>query len=102
MMLEDVVRATISSVDTFSQSTGRRLRPYQLEAARAIVRSVVHGEGHTFTLMFARQTGKNETSAQIEAYLLALFTAGGGSIVKAAPSFKPQLITSILRLKNTL
>jgi len=52
--------------------------------------------------MFARQMGKNETSAQLEAYLMALHARRGGCIVKAAPSFKPQVINSILRLKATL
>lgn len=52
--------------------------------------------------MFARQMGKNETSAQLEAFLLARHAETGGSIVKAAPSFKPQIITSLLRLKEVL
>jgi hypothetical protein len=85
-----------------SATTGRKLRPYQAECARAIARSVLRGEGKTFTVMLARQMGKNETSAQLEAYLLTRFSRCGGTIVKAAPSFKPQLITSMLRLKETL
>lgn len=52
--------------------------------------------------MFARQMGKNETSAQLEAFLMTLFAGHGGTIVKAAPSFKPQIINSLLRLKETL
>ena len=52
--------------------------------------------------MFARQMGKNETSAQLEAYLLRLYAHAGGSLVKAAPSFKPQLVTSMLRLQSAL
>jgi hypothetical protein len=46
--------------------------------------------------------GKNELSAQIEAYLMSLYSKEGATIVKAAPSFKPQLVNSILRLKSTL
>ncbi len=46
------------------------LRPYQAEAGRAIVRSVMHGEGRSFSVEIARQGGKNELSAQIEAMLL--------------------------------
>ncbi|HLJ68822.1 MAG TPA: hypothetical protein VKX16_15815, partial [Chloroflexota bacterium] len=79
-----------------------RLRWYQAECGRAIARSVVRREGKVFTVMFARQMGKNETSAQLEAYLLALFAARGGMIVKAAPSFKPQIINSLLRLRSVL
>ena len=63
---------------------------------------MVRVEGKTITVMFARQMGKNETSAQIDAYLLALYARHGGSLGKAVPSFKPQIINSILRLKETL
>jgi len=92
----------LSDIERFSLAGPRPLRPYQVECARAVVRSVVRAEGKTITVMVARQMGKNETSAQIEAYLLALYARHGGSVVKAAPSFKPQIINSILRLKETL
>ncbi|MFI5267407.1 MAG: hypothetical protein ACHQ7M_08530, partial [Chloroflexota bacterium] len=81
---------------------GRPLRPYQLLAARAIVRSVLQGEGRTFTVMMARQMGKNELSAHVEAYLLFVHRVAGGTVVKAAPTFKPQLINSKMRLERVL
>jgi hypothetical protein len=90
------------TIAEFSEMLGMPLRPYQLTCAEAIVRSVLARDGRIFTVMFARQMGKNELSAQIEAYLLWHFRATGGTIVKAAPSFRPQLITSLLRLKRTL
>lgn len=92
----------LADIDAFTQATRTPLRHYQLECARAIVDSVARGDGKIFTVMFARQMGKNETSAQIEAYLMARYADGGGNIVKAAPAFKPQVIASILRLKATL
>ncbi len=95
-------RRLLDDVEPFSRATGRALRQYQAECARAIVRSVIAGDGRIISVMFARQMGKNETSAQIEAYLLALYAGRGGTIVKAAPSFKPQLVTSMLRLKEVL
>jgi hypothetical protein len=94
--------ALFSDVSTFSRTAHRPLRSYQAECARAVARSVLHREGKVITIMFGRQMGKNETSAQIEAYLLALHAQRGGTIVKAAPSFKPQIVNSILRLKETL
>ena len=100
--LSPSTRRLLTDIEPFARSAGRALRPYQAECARAVIRSVVAGDGRIFTIMFARQMGKNETSAQIEAYLLALFARRGGSIIKAAPSFKPQLVTSMLRLKDTL
>lgn len=52
--------------------------------------------------MMARQGGKNELAAHIEAYLLNLYQRRGGQIVKASPTFKPQTINSIMRLCDRL
>jgi len=81
---------------------GRTLRAYQLEIARAILDSVDQGLGLTFTVMMARQTGKNELSAIVEANLLCRCAQTGGTIVKAAPTFSPQLLISKERLEQTL
>jgi len=78
------------------------LRPYQLEVARAVARAVIDGQGLTFTVLFPRQAGKNELSAQLEAFLLYRWSRRGGSVVKAAPTFRPQLVTSLLRLERML
>jgi len=79
-----------------------RLRPYQLEIARAIADSVVHRKGLTFSVEIARQGGKNELSAQLEVLLLTLFFTRGGNAVKCSPTFKPQTVISMLRLKERL
>jgi len=55
-----------------------------------------------FTVMMARQMGKNELSAQLEAYLLYMHQSRGGQIIKAAPTFKPQLVESKKRLERVL
>ncbi len=78
------------------------LRPYQTEIGRAILDSVLHGRGRTFTVEIARQGGKNELSAQMEMLLLTLFSVKGGNLVKAAPTFDPQVRISISRLKERL
>src|SRR5205823_14702417 len=82
----------------------RRLRPYQLEVARAVARSVIDGQARgpapTFTVLFPRQAGKNELSAQLEAFLLFRYQEAGGSMVKVAPTFRPQIVTSLLRLEQ--
>jgi len=81
----------------------RPLRGYQLEVARAIVDSVLHKRGLEFAVMFPRQSGKNETQAQVEAYLLNLFQrVRGAQIVKASPTWKPQSINAMDRLKMVL
>ncbi|MCS6801754.1 MAG: hypothetical protein RMM58_01300 [Chloroflexota bacterium] len=74
------------------------LHPYQREPLRAILRSVLRREGHTFSIMMSRQAGKNELSAQLEVGLLVRFAARGGDGVKASPTFRPQTLTSLARL----
>jgi hypothetical protein len=78
------------------------LRPYQLEAARAIAASVRGRLGRTITVEIARQGGKNELSAQVEAVLLAARAFAGAESVKCAPTFRPQLTVSRLRLWKRL
>ena len=98
-----LLKKLLTDVGLFSRFVLRRpLRPYQLEPARAILDSVLHRKGLTFTVMMARQAGKNELSAQIEVYLLNLFQRAGGNIVKCAPTFKPQIVNSKLRLEQAL
>ncbi len=80
----------------------QRLRPYQLEAAHAILKSVLRNRGLTFTVEMARQGGKNELSAQLELLLLTLNRSPGGNLIKAAPTYMPQLLNSIFRLKDRL
>ena len=74
------------------------LRPYQREAARAIFESVRDRRGHSITVEIARQGGKNELSAQLETLLLALHAVRDAEAVKCAPTFRPQLAVSRLRL----
>ena len=49
-----------------------------------------------------RQAGKNQLSAHLEAFLLARRQKFGGSLVKCAPTFRPQVLTSIARLQRLL
>jgi len=74
------------------------LRRYQRQVAAAILESVEDGLGRTITVEIARQGGKNELAAQIEALLLASHVHGGGEIVKCAPTRLPQLSVSMRRL----
>lgn len=98
-----VAKRLLSDIRLFSRLVVRReLRSYQLEPARAILDSVLNQKGLTFAVAMSRQAGKNELSAQLEAYLLNLFQRAGGFIVKVAPTYRPQLINSKMRLEATL
>lgn len=90
-----------SDIADFAESVlGKALYPYQLEAAQAILTSVLGGHGHIFTVMMSRQSGKNQLSAVLEAFLLDRMPEG--TIVKAAPTFRPQITNSRLRLLSLL
>jgi len=99
-----VILAILRDVWLFSKVVIRRpLRQYQLEPARAIVDSVLNRKGLTFAVVMSRQAGKNELSAQIEAYLMNVFQlVRGASIVKASPTYKPQTNNSKMRLRDCL
>lgn len=78
------------------------LRPYQIEPGRAIVESVLNRRGLSFSVEMARQGGKNELSAQIEALLLTLHLGRDVDAIKCAPSFEPQGRISLRRLWSRL
>ncbi|MBI2935889.1 MAG: hypothetical protein HYY31_03645 [Chloroflexi bacterium] len=80
----------------------QRLRLYQAMVGRAVLDSVLHRKGLTFTVEIARQGGKNELSAQLELLLLTLHISSGGNLVKAAPTFVPQALISMQRLRDRL
>ena len=79
-----------------------KLRPYQQEIARAVLESVEDRRGLVFSVEIARQGGKNELSAILEVVLLTLHVESGGSIIKSSPTFKPQTVISMERLKQRL
>ena len=79
-----------------------RLRSYQREVAKAILDSVFGRKGITFSVEIARQGGKNELSAQLELLLLTLYMAEPLNLVKCSPTFKPQTVISMMRLKERL
>jgi len=79
-----------------------KLRPYQREVASAVLDSVFKGKGLTFSVEIARQGGKNELSAQLELLLLTLNMTYPKNLIKCAPTFKPQTVISLMRLKDRL
>jgi hypothetical protein len=78
------------------------LRPYQREVALAVLDSVFGKKGLTFSVEMARQGGKNELSAQLELLLLTLFMVEPKNLIKCSPTFKPQTVISMMRLKDRL
>ncbi|MBP7228760.1 MAG: hypothetical protein KA988_06570 [Longilinea sp.] len=97
-----VLRQLLSDLPTFSAAGGLRLRSYQAEAAAAILRSILAQRGDTLVVMFPRQSGKNELQAQLEAYLLLLFSNTDVEMVKVSPTWKPQSLNAQRRLQRVL
>jgi Terminase RNaseH-like domain len=77
-------------------------RPYQVDPGRAIIDSALEGRGLTFTVMMARQAGKNEISARVEAFLLSWNIDRAVDGVKCAPTLEPQARISQRRLWQRL
>ncbi|XUX00803.1 MAG: hypothetical protein TUN42_02115 [Dehalogenimonas sp.] len=78
------------------------LYPYQRQIFDAVADSIVHGRGLTFSVEIARQGGKNQVSACLEAALLVHFVGLPLNVVKCAPTFEPQAVISLRRLRDVL
>ena len=97
------LREALADIEAFSDTIlGLPLRPYQAEVARAVLADIDEGRGHTLTVLMPRQSGKNQLSAHLEAYLLTRCQRRGGSLVKCAPTYRPQVLVSIARLLRAL
>jgi hypothetical protein len=90
--LVDGLRPLLNDVGEYSRVLlpGYRLRNYQIVPARAIAESVMGQLGRQFAVVFSRQAGKDETLAQLIAWLLTRYQIAGGTIVVAAPTRTPQ------------
>ena len=101
---KQIVRLIVNDVREYSRRLRKKkaLRPYQVEPALCIIDSIEHRKSKIITVMISRQGGKNETSAQLEGYLMTRYKKRGGTIVKAAPTWKPQIVNSMMRLKEVL
>lgn len=101
--LDTALAKTLQAPHLFSAHIlSRPLRPFQRAALEAAVDSITHRRGDILTLMFARQMGKNETSAHLETYLLTRYQRRPETIIKAAPTYHPQTINSKIRLMTIL
>lgn len=97
----DAFRRYQNDIALFSRDIIRiPLHPYQAVWAQYIADVVAANRTETITVEMPRQSGKNEASAQLEAFLLARHGRRGGAIVKCAPTWKPQIVNSLLRLEQ--
>ena len=98
--------------DALRREMQRELLPHERQAVlpwpqRATIERVERAmrdrAGEVITARWARQTGKNETEAQIESRLLTIFRGiPGARWIRMAPTYQPQLINSKARLDKFL
>lgn len=101
--LIETIKALLRDFGLFTQhASGLTLRQYQLQAARAILDSIIHKRGDTIVVQFPRQSGKNELQAQLETYLLTLCSQMDAELVKVSPTWKPQSLNAMRRLERVL
>lgn len=97
------VQANVRSFPRFTEKgSGIKLRPYQIEPAKAILHSIKNKLGLSFVVVISRQSGKDELAANLKAYLLTRFAGHEVGIVEANPTYKPQTINAIDRLESRL
>src|SRR5512146_137177 len=86
----------------FARACAITMRPYQRAIASAIKDSIVHARGLSFVVILPRQSGKNEVQRHLFAWLLYRAAQRGGTIVSVAPTFKPQTINAMERVRLAL
>lgn len=78
------------------------LYPPELEAINLVEHHIAQQTGKTITIRSARQTMKNECSAMICTRMLHIFQYRGGTYIRTAPTWKPQIINSMKRVEGFL
>ncbi len=101
--LSSQIRTTIRrSPVAWAHACKITLRPYQVQIAHAVKDSIIHRRGLTFVVVLPRQSGKNELQAHLFAWLLFRYAHAGGRIVSVSPTFKPQTLNNMDRVKASL
>ncbi len=101
--LKDNIKQLLRDVAKFCRyGSGLTLRKYQLEPAKAVVDSVVHKRGLSFVVIFPRQSGKNELQAQVQTYLLTIFSMLEAEMVSVSPTWNPQAHNAMRRIERVL
>lgn len=97
------IKRLLRNVVLFAQhASGLKLRVYQEDVALTIVDSVIQNLGLSIVVIYPRQSGKNELQAQVETYLLILFSKIDAEMVKISPTWKPQTLNAMRRLERVL
>ena len=82
----DPFERLLHDISTFSLAGPRPLRDYQAECARAVVRSVLRGDGRIFTIMFAcsksiRFAGSDNYTCRLTEHIARITVMGDAAVV---------------------
>lgn len=98
-----VYTGLIENIEIYVQRvSGLKLRMYQRDVLKAIVDSILRQLGLTVVVIFPRQSGKNELQAQLEVFLLTVFSHRDADIIKISPTMRPQTLNAMRRLQRVL
>jgi hypothetical protein len=101
--LVTVIKELLTNITSFCiHASGITLRSYQVGIACAVVDSIINRKGLSIVVMLPRQSGKNELQAQLQTYLLTLFSQLHGEMVMISPTWKPQSLNAMRRLERNL
>lgn len=100
--LRSMIEQLLDPVAMAEIRNGVRLRSYQAEALREVYQGALRHNGESYAVIMPRQSGKNETQAQLECALLLANQDRGGTIVKVIPTAKTQGRISRERLEQIL
>lgn len=78
------------------------LYPPEIETIKKCEYHINNKTGKTITIRSARQTMKNECSGMLCTRMLSLFKDEGGIYIRTAPTHKPQIINSKMRVAQFL
>lgn len=83
--------------------TQGKLRGPQQEVMERVEKAMACKDGEIITVLFSRQTGKNEVEAMLECRALSIFHGIPESKwIRTAPTWKPQIVNSKHRLEKCL
>ena len=77
------------------------LKPYQQTIAQAVLESVLHNRGLTFTVEIAHHGGAEEISAHLELFLLSAHALSGARHVKVTPEPSTQAAERLTQLLDS-
>lgn len=77
------------------------LYPFQFKIISLLQKEMLKPQGGMFTIRLPRQSGKNEISAFLQKWAMLAFQKRGGIYIRTAPTYRPQIVNSKLRLESS-